>query len=159
VPSYEAPAAPAASAQTSFVAQPVVQPLPARSVRTAAPAHAAPVRVAARPAPAVAAAPRNGSHLVQLGSFLSQQGARRAWGIYAAQNPELKNTRMTITQAVVRGRNYWRVAAGGLDGTSASGLCSTVKGRGGACFAYAPAPARATVPGQSAGGPLRARRR
>jgi len=157
VPSFEAPGEPATAPQTSYVAQPVVQPLPARA---SAPVRAAvPVQVAARPAAVVAAAPRNGSHLVQLGSFFSQQDARRAWGIYAAQNPELKHTRMTITQALVRGRNYWRVAAGGLDNRSANGLCSTVKGRGGACFAYVSLPARATVPGQKAGGALNARRR
>lgn len=77
------------------------------------------------------------SHRVQLGSFLSQQGARRAWGIYAAKNPELKNYKMTITTATVRGKLYYRVAAGGLNGKGASGLCSSVKSRGMACFAYA----------------------
>ena len=69
--------------------------------------------------------------------FFTAQGARRAWGIYAAQNPELKNYKMTITQAKVRGKNYFRVAAGGLNGKGANGLCGTVKNRGGACFAYA----------------------
>ena len=90
------------------------------------------------------------SHLVQLGSFFTQQGARRAWGIYAAQNPELKNYKMTITQAKVRGRQYFRVAAGGLNGKGASGLCGTVKGRGGACFAYA-------LPARSGAAPVYAR--
>jgi hypothetical protein len=114
------------------------------------------VRVAAA-APAAA-----GSHLVQLGSFSSQQGARRAWGILAARNPELKNTRMTITPAVVHGKNFWRVAAAGLNSGGASGLCSTVKTRGGVCFAYAPTATRAVAPGtpqRDAGGPMRARRR
>ncbi len=90
------------------------------------------------------------SHLVQLGSFFTSQGARRAWGIYAAQNPELKNYKMTITQAKVRGRNYFRVAAGGLNGKGASGLCGTVKNRGGACFAYA-------LPARSGNAPVYAR--
>jgi Flp pilus assembly protein TadD len=90
------------------------------------------------------------SHLVQLGSFFTAQGARRAWGIYAAQNPELKNYKMTITQAKVRGRNYFRVAAGGLNGKGASGLCGTVKNRGGACFAYA-------LPARSGNAPVYAR--
>ncbi|HEX4847185.1 MAG TPA: hypothetical protein VFV30_03495, partial [Novosphingobium sp.] len=84
----------------------------------------------------------------------SPQGARRAWGIYAAKNPELKGYRMTITQAKVRGKTYFRVAAAGLNGKGASGLCSTVKARGMACFAYAlpakggnaPAYARAAKP-------------
>jgi Flp pilus assembly protein TadD len=180
-----APPAPVAAAPVSFEAQPVVQATPrsapARVVAAARPApartaaaHVAPVRVAAatpaaKPrsaAPAVrvaAAAPAAaGSHLVQLGSFSSQQGARRAWGILAARNPELKNTRMTITPAVVHGKNFWRVAAAGLNSGGASGLCSTVKTRGGVCFAYAPTATRAVAPGtpqRDAGGPMRARRR
>ncbi len=121
---------------------------------TAAASHApAPVWIAPAPAPrAVVRAPRtvrvvlpaakphvlrNGSHLVQLGSFSSAQGARRGWGIMTARNPELRNYRMVITPAVVNGRNYWRVAAAGFSGSGASGLCSSVKGRGGVCFAYA----------------------
>ena len=36
--------------------------------------------------------------------FASAQGARRAWGILAARNPALRNYRMTITPAVVRGK-------------------------------------------------------
>ncbi len=104
----------------------------------------------------------NGTHLVQLGSFSSEQGARRAWGIFAARNPELKNTRMTIASAVVRGKTYWRVAAAGLNAGGASGLCSSVKNRGGACFDYA---ATSSVRGQApaapagrASGPIRVRR-
>ncbi|MEY4721576.1 MAG: hypothetical protein RIQ46_1301, partial [Pseudomonadota bacterium] len=100
-----------------------------------------------------------GSHMVQLGSFSSEQGARRAWGIFAAKNPELKNYRMTITPATVRGRAFWRVAAAGLDAGGARGLCSSVKGRGGACFAYAASnPPAGMVPGQGQSGPQRARR-
>lgn len=187
-----APPAPVVAAPARFEAQPVVQPTPRSApVRVAAAARPAPVRVAAHTAPvraapvrvapvrvaavapsakarsaapavrAAAAAPA-GSHLVQLGSFSSQQGARRAWGILAARNPELKNTRMTITPAVVHGKNFWRVAAAGLNSGGASGLCSTVKTRGGVCFAYAPTATRAVTPGtpqRDAGGPMRARRR
>ncbi len=115
---------------------------------------------------------RNGSHLVQLGSFSSEQGARRAWGIYTARNASLRDYRMVITPAVVNGKNYWRVAAGGFDARGANGLCSSVRGKGGMCFAYAanrrPAGAamaaapRATAPratAPSAAGPLWARRR
>lgn len=79
----------------------------------------------------------NGTHMVQLGSFSSEQGARRAWGIYSARNRELRSYRMIITPAVVHGKNFWRVAAGGFDAGSASSLCSKVKGRGGVCFAFA----------------------
>lgn len=161
------PPAPAPVAQPARAA---AQPAPAQSV-AAQPARvsvsqafsgiAAPQQAPAPAAAATAPAAR-GSHLVQLGSFSSPQGARRAWGILAARNPELRNYEMTITPAIVRGKNFWRVAAGGLNAGKASGLCSAVKARGGACFAYAAAPARATTPGaprRDAAGPMRARRR
>ena len=106
---------------------------------------------------------RNGSHLAQIGSFSSAQGARRGWGILAARNPELRNYRMVITPAVVGGRNYWRVAAAGFNASGAAwGLCSSLKGRGGGCFAYAAtrAPAGALpARNQGAAGPRMARRR
>lgn len=125
----------------TFVSRPVVQQVPARQLRApravaaASPARAAPRRVAhAGPVPTKAA----GTHMIQLGSFFTQQGARRAWGIYAAKNPELRNYRMTITQAKVRGKTYFRVAAAGINGgQGASSLCGAVKSRGMACFAYA----------------------
>lgn len=134
---------------------PIVQSLP-QSYAAAEPAQQPVAKAKARPVARKSVAfashkhglrPRQGapkakfgfgsSHNVQLGSFLSPQGARRAWGIYAAKNPELKGYRMTITQAKVRGKTYFRVAAAGLNGKGASGLCSTVKSRGMACFAYA----------------------
>ncbi len=105
---------------------------------------------------------RNGSHLVQLGSFASAQGARRGWGVLTARNPELRNYRMVITPAVVNGRNFWRVAAAGFNAGGANGLCSSVKGRGGVCFAYAAtrAPAGALPASNMTGaGPRMARRK
>ncbi len=165
-----------ASNEVTFVSNPVVQATPARAeparpaarpVRSA-PRFAAAPRRAAPSAPRRAAAPRlggvpvvaapvvaraaagGGSHVVQLGSFASQQGARRAWGIYTRANPSLKNFKMTITQATVRGKLYWRVAAAGFDGRGATDWCSSLKRSGGACFAYAvprsAAPALAAAP-------------
>lgn len=126
-----------AEAAPAPAAVPEVRPAMAYKV----PAKAAPQR---QPVRAVAVAPvTGGNHAVQLGSFSSPQGARRAWGIYAAKNPELRRFKMVITPAKVRGRNFWRVAAAGFDSRSATGLCGTVKARGGVCFAYStvrPAP-------------------
>lgn len=147
---------------------PASAPAPAK-VRVKAPAPvkvaAAKPRTAARPlaaAPRPAApravyqpAPAGGDHAVQLGSFASPQGARRAWGIFAAKNPELRKFKMTITPAKVHGRNFWRVAAAGFDGRSASGMCSAVKQRGGVCFAYTSQ--RTVVPGKPATAPMMAR--
>jgi Flp pilus assembly protein TadD len=144
-----------ASFVSAFAGQGILPPEPVR-------AKAAPVR---RPAPRVAAAPvrpvaTGGTHAVQLGSFASPQGARRAWGILAARDPQLRNYRMVITPAVVRGKNFWRVAAAGFDSNSARTMCSGVKNRGGVCFAYAAPgmPGRA-VPGSMSAGPQKARRR
>ena len=156
----EVAAAPVAAPATQgeamqFVSQPVIQ------VASAAPQPAArPIR--ATSAPRAAAVAGNGTHMVQLGSFSSPQGARRAWGIYSARNASLSGYRMNITPAVVRGKNVWRVAAAGISGAgTANGLCSTVKKKGGACFAYA-APSRGkapAVPGREVSGPMMARKR
>lgn len=154
VPANELPAAPAvavAAPAIPVISQPVIQPIPR-----------APAKVAARVAKPV---PTNvaGTHFVQLGSFSSPQGARRAWGIYSARNQSLAAYRMTITPAVVKGKHVWRVAAAGLNGRSAAnGLCSQVKSHGGACFAYAaPTQNRAPAPQQQrdAAAPQLARRR
>jgi tetratricopeptide (TPR) repeat protein len=156
----EAPAATAfaaafAAPQSGFVAQPVVQPTPARDFtsvqRYTAKTAAAPQSVQ----------PVGGTHLVQLGSFSSEANARRAWRVLAARNPELRNYRMTITPAVVNGRNFWRVAAAGLNAGGALRVCAGVKNHGGACFAYAAtrAPAGAKPELALAGaGPAKARR-
>jgi hypothetical protein len=153
-----------AFARPTYVSQPVVQSLPARAVTAAAPSQA-PARARIQRAsitrssvPALASA--DCTHLVQLGSFSSEQRARQAWTIYVSRNPELRGYKMTITPAVVKGRNFWRVAASGLDSRRAVGLCSTVRGRGGACFAYASArPWPGTVPALGQGGAMKARRR
>ena len=143
VDSAPAPAEPARTS-TSFAAAFGAAPPPAYvaapQARPVAPGKApilaaAPYRTAAL---AVAAAPAGqGTHLVQLGSFSSEANARRAVQHYTARNPELRGLQLTITPAVVRGKNFWRVAAAGLDRGSASSLCSGLKNRGSVCFAYA----------------------
>ena len=184
VPGIAAPAAPGKLAVANTVAANIaVQTAPIAPAaghvtvrRSVADAFAVPVVSDAqrvRPVVAAAAVPaaraavtyRSAStHLVQLGSFSSQQGARRAWGYFTRRNPGLAAYRMTITPANVAGKAVWRVAAGGLNGRlAANSLCSRVKSSGGACFAYA-VPVRA-VPGVAApmmavaaSGPQRARR-
>lgn len=149
-----APAAPPSPEQTfasTFSDTPVAAQTPNSLLsRAAAPKSRPVVRAVAAPKaasaahrpglrPRQAAAPvfgKGSSHAVQLGSFSSEQGARRAWGYYAGRNPELRNFKMAITPATVRGKKFWRVAATGLDGRGAGGLCSKVKNRGGVCFAY-----------------------
>ena len=163
-PAAAAPIEPAPEAfAPEYNSTPVVQDVPAPAPMVDAPADykTAPARVvkpkavAHRPGlrprhAAATVAGRGSSHAVQLGSFASEQGARRAWGYYAKKSPELRNFKMVITPATVNGKRFWRVAAAGLDGRGANGLCSSVKGRGGVCFAYsvrrgANAPAMAQV--------------
>lgn len=124
---------------------------------------------AAMPAPtralaaAVMARPGAGAtHVVQLGAFGSEKNARRAWGIYTRENPKLSAYRPVIVPAVVKGRQLWRVAAGGFTGRfAAAGLCGQLKAQGGACFAYA-LPTRAlpvpTASNRDISAPQRARR-
>lgn len=119
-----------------FVSQPTVQSVSA--------AHSAYVD-----------APQSATHLVQLGSFSTLEGAKRAWGIFVARNPKLKDHTMRITEADVRGRRYYRVAAEGFDRGTARNLCSSVRERGGGCFAYAKTHTLpGTIPGKSTSGAM-----
>ena len=97
----------------------------------------------------------DGTHLVQLGSFASEQGARRAWGIYANRYPELAGHQMVISEAVVKGKRYWRVSAGGYVRATASSMCGRVRTGGQGCFAYAEG---RPLPGAVDAGVLMARR-
>ena len=125
-----------------------------RRAEAPAPARAAPVSEAA------IAAVSGDSHLVQLGSFSSEQGARRAWGIYVSRYPELANHEMVITEAVVRGKRYWRVSAGGFDMANSRAMCRTVNSRGGdGCISWAAAsPLPGALPSRADNGVRLARR-
>jgi Flp pilus assembly protein TadD len=124
------------TAAAAFVTNPVVQAMPARY--GAAVPDNRPRRVSHRSiAEAAPASVANGTHLVQLGSFASEQGARRAWGIYTSRFPQLAQYEMVITQAQVRGKSYWRVSAGGFQSASARSMCSSVQARGQGCIAWA----------------------
>ena len=79
----------------------------------------------------------DGTHLVQLGSFSSEAGAQRAWGIYVKKYPELAGHQMVISEAVVRGKHYWRVSAAGFGRSTSSAMCGRVRSNGSGCFAYA----------------------
>lgn len=139
---FAAPApapAPAASGGIRFVSNPVVQALPAASER-AAPRMAASAqrRMAAAAAPAPVASDKSANtHLVQLGSYDSKIEAERGWTSLKRKFPQLKDHDVVITEAVVNGRTFWRVAAAGFGAMSAKSMCGTVKSSGRGCFAYA----------------------
>ena len=140
-------AVPASSFQSAFVdpaAGPALTPTPAAFD------SASFVATAAQGAPAAA-----GTHLVQLGSFSTEQGARRAWNIYTQRYPELANHQMVISEAMVKGKRYFRVAAAGFSRASSTTMCGTVRGKGQGCIAYA---AGRPLPGAVATGVQMARR-
>jgi cell division septation protein DedD len=95
------------------------------------------VRSPSAPVAANSAPRAEGTHLVQLGSFASEQGARRAWGIYVQRYPDLAGHQMVVSEAVVRGKRYWRVSAGGFGSQTSTAMCGRVRASGQGCFAYA----------------------
>ena len=129
-----------------FVSNPVVQQLPAaapaalrapaapRVAQAASQRRMAATTVAAAPAPA---GKGPATHLVQLGSYVSKAEALRGWSTLQGKFPQLKDRKPVITEAVVSGRTYWRVAADGFTSQGARALCGTVKSAGRGCFAYA----------------------
>ena len=147
-----APASRGDAGAPRFVSKPVVQQLaaaPAAAPRAAAPRAAAPRLPAPRmaaavsqrrmAAPAVAAPADKGpaTHLVQLGAYNSRAEALQGWTMLQGKFPQLKGRKPTITQALVNGRTFWRVAAEGFTATGAKSMCGTVKSAGRGCFAYA----------------------
>ena len=150
-----------------FVSDPVVQTAPvqvrAAVARAVEEVSASPTMVATsatmQPAAIVRADEKDCTHMVQLGSFSSADNAERAWKIFLARNPDLANFDKTITRARVRGKDFWRVSAAGFDKRTAVNMCSTVKGKGGGCIAYATDnPLPGAMPSRVQTGVRRARR-
>ncbi|MGV3511322.1 MAG: tetratricopeptide repeat protein [Novosphingobium sp.] len=126
-PSFADSSSQSQQTQLALIDVPASQPY----VRPAA-APARKVTVAAKP---VIGPARAGTHLVQLGSFSTPEGARRAWRHYTARNPGLKGFTNVTTQVTVNGKQFWRVQAAGFAGqASASSMCGSVKARGGVCL-------------------------
>lgn len=125
---YTPVAAKAEPALTAKAEPAVAAPQPVRKTRKVARAN--------NIFPGVKAA-TGGSHLVQLGAFSSQANAERAWSIFRSRNPELAGFDRVMTQAIVGGKKYWRVSAGGFDRNSARQMCTTVRNRGGGCITWA----------------------
>lgn len=149
----ELPAADAIAAPAEEVAIAALDPTPvATSSTPAAPRIMLPkptpvkarVRVAAKPvsakpSPAFQAAfvRQPGAYRVQLGSYASASAASDAWTRFQKRHPELKGAERIVAKAIVNGKTYYRVAAGGFAKASAVSFCSRVKSAGGGCLAYA----------------------
>jgi Flp pilus assembly protein TadD len=129
-----------ADARVRFVSNPVVQQLPARAEPAGRPAsRVSDTNSDRRVAAATPSDAELGSHLVQLGAYNSKNEAERGWAVLQSKFPQLKSHKLVITEAVVNGRTFWRVAAEGFGPNSAKALCSTVKSGGRGCFTYAAA--------------------
>ncbi len=112
-----------------------VQQAPVAPLRVEAQRQPAMQARAGRPAVKPPVANKPGTHMIQLGSFATVEGARRAWRHYTSRNPALKGFANVTTQATVNGKLYWRVKAAGFAGyASANSMCGSVKARGGNCL-------------------------
>lgn len=151
-PSLPAPVAPALAK--------AVEETPAVQAPFAVPAHVAPLtQVAAQSqVPPSNAAPRTeqsmraqgqraqdqraqGQRTVRLGSFLSEREAQLAVETYRTRYTSLQGRNLEITEALVRGKRYFRVSATGYNLQGSRALCSEVKQAGDECLAYSAAPA------------------
>ncbi len=132
--------APVATSGARYVSKPVVQSLPAPSVqsRPTRVASAAPApRPVAAPQRVATSAPQADTHLVQLGSYVSEIEAKRGWNMLKGKFAQLRDHDVVITKAEVNGKIFYRVAAAGFGRSSAASMCGTVKSAGRGCFAYA----------------------
>jgi Flp pilus assembly protein TadD len=144
---HSAPAARSETFSTAFAETPSAPSFAAVDSNAGVFLRAAPAKAAKASRPAkspvgsqgalLRAAQSDGTHLVQLGSFASEAGAKRAWKIYVTRYPELAAHDMVVTEAVVKGKRYWRVSAAGFDRSSSSSMCGRVKTSGAGCFAWA----------------------
>lgn len=160
----EAFLSPASPAEATPASGPLAAPpkfVPAPKAEKASRYEGPMARAVAGPEPAKAAARPvgNPTHLVQLGSFSSPENAQRAWKIYKERNPSLRDHDLVITEAEVRGKRFWRVAAAGFDRGSARSMCSSVKRSGYGCFAYAEtSPLPGALPARARNGAMLASR-
>ncbi|MDX3901369.1 MAG: SPOR domain-containing protein [Sphingobium sp.] len=85
----------------------------------------------ARPA-TVAAAPRPGGAMIQLGAYATQAGAKDAWGRLSKRFAYLTPLSMTVEPAEVGGSTVYRLRAAA--GAQASMLCGKLKVAGESCL-------------------------
>ncbi|WP_298284331.1 SPOR domain-containing protein [Novosphingobium sp.] len=130
--------------QLALIDLPPAQIAQQKPLQAAAPRQKMPAAPASQPAAKPKVVANGGTHVVQLGSFSTAEGARRAWRHYSSRNPGLKGFANVTTQVTVKGKHYWRVKATGFAGyASANAMCGSVKARGGNCFVM-----RGMAPGQ-----------
>ncbi|GMM92436.1 hypothetical protein MTsN3n11_07380 [Qipengyuania sp. MTN3-11] len=134
-------------AQAGPVRQNVVPRIAGQAAAQATTAAPVPQANASRVAKAEAPTPRQragksfvmkpGDYRVQLGSYFSMSDAQAAWKLFMKRHPELEGAQKVISKANVKGKIYYRVAAGGFARQSAKDMCGLVSKGGGGCLAYA----------------------
>jgi hypothetical protein len=129
--------APAAVTGPRFVSKPVVQDVRASTGPTRVAASGSQRRIAATKAASKPVSGKGDTHLVQLGSYSSRAEAEAGWKTITGKFPQLAAHDVVITEALVKGKTYWRVAAAGFGKADAGTMCRTVKNAGSGCFAYA----------------------
>ena len=85
--------------------------------------------------PVNAAKPVAGTHLVQLGAYLSPSNAKNAWGKLQSKYGVLKGFDSASSSVTVNGRKLTRLAAMGFGNkASAVAACRAIKAKGGDCI-------------------------
>ncbi len=125
----------AADTAMSFISRPMIQDVPAVAAKTGSPSKAA--KSAPSQRRMAIATGSAATHLVQLGSYDSREVAADKWVQMQKRFPQLKKRDYVITEAVVDGRKFFRLAAAGFGRRSALAMCDAVKSSGRGCFAYA----------------------
>jgi hypothetical protein len=69
----------------------------------------------------------SGTHVMQLGAFLSEKNALRAKKAFLAREKSFADADVAITKATVDQRQFWRVSVNGLSANTASNKCATIR--------------------------------
>lgn len=117
---------------------PEKKPEPVKVAEPVKPAAPAPAKVEApkpAPTPVKAAPAATGSFKVQLGAFKSDAEARSTWSKITAKHGDVIKGSPVIVKADVNGVTYHRLRASGFaSADAAKKACTTLTGRGQACF-------------------------
>lgn len=81
----------------------------------------------------------SGSHVLQLGAFLSEKNALRAKKTFLSREKSFADADVVIAKATVDNRQFWRVSVNGFSANAASNKCAAIRKSGGACFAHSSA--------------------
>lgn len=136
---------PAAVAETIAPPAPVFHaiPVPVSAARPVALAvHTPRAKVRFKTAPATEAASPDmrgpsGTHVVQLGAFLSEKNAMRAKKAFLSREKSFAAADVEVTKAMIEDRQFWRVSVRGFNASAATSKCAAIRKSGGACFAHA----------------------